>query len=130
MWYRLIESTNNAHYMCQISSQSDEWCQKERGGVRLTLPPPLMPSCDFFYLMPSRVNMLFYYLDWVQIPPASHSRPGHRLTQKGSILKTMINVHFLHISFSGKNYMASINTLLNLTISKQLFFLISRSEKN
>ena len=29
---------------------------KSRGGeVRLT-PPPLMPSCDFFYLMPFRVN--------------------------------------------------------------------------
>ena len=26
-WYRLVESTKNAHYMCQISGQSDEWCQ-------------------------------------------------------------------------------------------------------
>ena len=23
-----FESTKNAHYMCQISSQLDEWCQK------------------------------------------------------------------------------------------------------
>ena len=27
-WFRLIQSIKNAHYMCQISSQLDEWCQK------------------------------------------------------------------------------------------------------
>ena len=34
----IIESTKKAHYMGQISSQSDEWCRKWRGGVRL-IPP-------------------------------------------------------------------------------------------
>ena len=38
-WFQLVKSTKKAHYMCQISNQSDEWCQKWRGGVRLTLPP-------------------------------------------------------------------------------------------
>ena len=42
-WFRLIEITKNAYYMCQIFSQSDERCQKYRGGVRL--PPPLPPLC-------------------------------------------------------------------------------------
>ena len=54
----IIGNTKNA-YMCQISSQSDKWCQKWRWGVRLTLPPPpppLMPSCNFPRLMPSRVK--------------------------------------------------------------------------
>ena len=39
--------------MCQVSNQSDEWCQKWRGGVPLTTPtpPPLMPSCNIFRLM-------------------------------------------------------------------------------
>ena len=27
-WFQLFESKKNAHYMCQISSQSIEWCQK------------------------------------------------------------------------------------------------------
>ena len=27
-WFRLIESTNKAYYMYQISSQSDELCRK------------------------------------------------------------------------------------------------------
>ena len=29
---------------------------KVEGRVRLIPPPPIMPSCDLFYLMPSRVN--------------------------------------------------------------------------
>ena len=32
-WFRLMESTRKARYTCQISSQSDEWCQKWRGGI-------------------------------------------------------------------------------------------------
>ena len=37
------------------------WCQKWRGGVRLSPPPPpspLMPSCNFFGFMPSRVYVI------------------------------------------------------------------------
>ena len=29
-------------------------------GRGLIDPPPLMPSCDFFYLMPSRVNFSYF----------------------------------------------------------------------
>ena len=44
----LIESTNEACYMYQISSQSDELCREvEGGGVRLT--PPLKASCNYFF---------------------------------------------------------------------------------
>ena len=60
MWFRLIEIVKKPHYMCQILSQSDEWCQKWRGVVPLTPqppPPPPMPSSNRFELMPSSVNL-------------------------------------------------------------------------
>ena len=58
MWVRLIESTKKAHIVCKASSQSDKCCQKWRGEVRLTPPPiPLMPSCNFFRLRPSRLTV-------------------------------------------------------------------------
>ena len=51
-------------------------------GVRLT-PPPLMPSCDFFYLMPSRVKMVtnnfVYWSDGLEGRAFDHhSRNGGR----------------------------------------------------
>ena len=30
-WFRLIKNTKKAHYVYQISSQSDEWCQLWEG---------------------------------------------------------------------------------------------------
>ena len=47
MWFRLIESTKKARYMYQISSQSEEYCRKYRGGVGLT-PSPLCLRATFF----------------------------------------------------------------------------------
>ena len=51
--YRLTESTKNAHYMCQISNQLDECCQKKRGGVLLCV--------TFFTNL--RVNFLEHLLE-------------------------------------------------------------------
>ena len=41
-WFRLIESTKNAQYMCQISSQSDKMVLKVDGRCPID-PPPLPP---------------------------------------------------------------------------------------
>ena len=38
-WFQLIERTKNAHYMCQISSQSDEWFSKVEGRGPIDPPP-------------------------------------------------------------------------------------------
>ena len=59
--FLLIESAKNAYYMCQRSNQSEEWCQKYVEGRDPINPPPpplrfLMPSCNYFRLMLSRVN--------------------------------------------------------------------------
>ena len=38
-WFHLIKSTNEACYMYQVSCQSDELCQKEKGGGGPIDPP-------------------------------------------------------------------------------------------
>ena len=48
--------------MCQISSQSDEWCRGERSD--LPPPPPFMPWCNFFRLISSRVKYLQVKTTW------------------------------------------------------------------
>ena len=55
-WFRLIESTKNAPYICAKYLVNRMNGVKSRGEGSDS-PPPLMPSCNFFYLMPSRVKI-------------------------------------------------------------------------
>ena len=49
-WFRLIESTNEAYYMHEISCQSMNFVESRRGGgVRLN-------SCNYFFFEASGVN--------------------------------------------------------------------------
>ena len=47
-WFRLIESTNEACFMYQILSQSDEIFESRKGGP-IDPPPPLKASCNYFF---------------------------------------------------------------------------------
>ena len=75
-WFRLFENTKRAHYMCQISNQSDEWCQKWRGGVRLIRSPLILAPFFHRSSLPSGGLKAHAGKKWVQ-----HYLHAHALAQ-------------------------------------------------
>ena len=56
-WFRLIESAKRVHYVQNIKSIGWMVSKVEKRGPIYRTPLPLMPSCNFFRLMRSRVNL-------------------------------------------------------------------------